>query len=268
VQEVTKYPHGTFSWIDLATTDTAAAKAFYAGLFGWSYADSPVSDGVYYTMFDLHGKSVAGMSALQPDQQQQGIPPHWNSYVTVENVEESAQKAQEAGGTLLAPPFDVMDAGRMAVIQDPTGAVFSMWEPRDHIGASLVNIPGTLVWNELATRDTDQASAFYNTLFGWTTSTEDNGSGIPYTMFSNRGRAAGGMLPMTEEWGEMPPHWMVYFAVDDCDASLEKAKELGGTVHVGPIDIPNTGRFALMGDPQGAVFTIIQMLRVDPPPQG
>jgi predicted enzyme related to lactoylglutathione lyase len=155
-----------------------------------------------------------------------------------------------------------MDAGKMAVIQDPTGAVLSAWEPRAHSGAGLVNQHGTLIWNELATRDADTAAQFYMKLFDWDSQTQDMPTG-PYTSFLNGDRMAAGMLKMTEEWGDMPPHWMVYFGADDCDAVAAKAKELGGEVLVPPRDIPSVGRFAVLQDPQGAAFSIISLPNPD-----
>lgn len=266
MQEVTKYPAGTFSWVDLATTDAAGAKQFYTELMGWTVFDIPMGPDSFYTMLQLEGRDVAGLSQMSAEQQAQGMPAMWNSYVTVENADESAEKAAALGGTVLAPPFDVFDSGRMAVVQDPTGAVFSVWQAKSHIGAKLVNIPGTLTWNELATKDAAQAKAFYSQLFGWEMQAQDMGNGMEYTTFMNKGRANGGMMQMTEEWGDIPPHWMVYFAVADCDASVEKATSLGATVMMPPQDIPEVGRFSVIQDPQGAALTLMKLVRADPPP--
>lgn len=265
MQEVKRYPSGTFSWVDLATSDAAGAKQFYTSLFGWQAQDMPAGPDNVYTMLSLEGRDVAALYQMSAEQQGQGVPPHWLSYVSVDDIEAAAEKVTSLGGTLLAPPFDVMESGRMALVQDPTGATFALWQPRQHLGAKLVNIPGSLCWNELATRDTASASAFYTGLFGWETQTSDTPGG-PYTSFSNQGRMAGGMLQMTEEWGDMPPHWSVYFAVADCDETVKRAQELGGTALMSPIDIPEVGRFAVMQDPQGAFFTVIKMSFFDPPP--
>lgn len=154
--------------------------------------------------------------------------------------------------------FDVMEFGRMAVIQDPSGAVVGAWQPKAHIGASLANVPGSLSWNELATRDTQAAEKFYTGVFGWNAQTQDMG-GSNYTMFSVGDRLNGGMMAMNEQWGDAPPHWMVYFAVADCDASAATAKAQGGRLMVEPMDIPEIGRMAVVQDPQGAVFTIIKL---------
>lgn len=265
MQEVKQYPSGTFSWVDLATTDATAAKQFYGQLFGWEAHDEPAGDQGVYTMLSLEGRSVAGLYEMNEDMRAQNVPPHWLSYVSVDDLEASVEKASTHGGTILAPPFDVMESGRMALVQDPTGASFALWQARQHIGAKLVNRPGALSWNELCTRDTTQAGAFYAALFGWETQTSEMPTG-PYTAFVNQGRMAGGMLQMNDEWGDMPPNWTVYFGVEDCDSAVQQAQQLGGAVMVPPTDIPGVGRFAVVQDPQGAFFTVIKMEVADPPP--
>lgn len=263
-QTVTRYPHGLFSWTDLSTSDQAAAKTFYGELMGWDSNDQPVGDGVFYTMFELDGHSVAGGSGMQPDQLAQGIPPHWLSYITVDDVDAVAARVADLGGTLLAPPFDVMEAGRMAVLADPTGATVALWQPRGHIGSAFVNVPGALCWNELATRDPHAAGAFFSELLGWSIDPSPEMPG--YWVIRNGDRMNGGIIQMTDEWEGIPPHWMVYFAVEDCDAAAAKATALGGVVHVAPQDIPGTGRFAVLSDPQGATFTVMMLETADPPP--
>lgn len=268
MQEVTKYPVGTFSWADLATTDAAGAKQFYTELMGWTPYDIPIGPDSFYTMLQVDGLDVAALSQMSKEQQSQGMPAMWNSYVAVENADESAEKAAALGGTVMAPPFDVFDSGRMAVIQDPTGAVFCIWQAKSHIGAKLVNIPGTMGWNELMTTDVAKAKSFYSQLFGWETETADMGNGMEYTQILNKGRSNGGMMQLSEEWGNVPSNWMVYFSVADCDASVEKAKSLGATIQVPPQDIPEVGRFAVIQDPQGAALSLIQLVRPEPPPVG
>ena len=256
--EFKEYAPGTFSWVDLATTNAEAAKKFYTGLFGWSTVDIPAGETGVYTMCQLGGKEVAALYQMGPEQSAQGIPPHWMSYVSVANAAESAKKAKSLGGQLLMEPGDVMDAGRMALIQDPVGAVVALWEPRTHIGAKLANEPGTFTWNELATTDTEKSSEFYTKLFDWKTEVYEMPSG-PYTTFINQDRMNAGMMKMTEEWGDAPPHWLVYFAVADCERSTEKAKELGAEILVPPMEAGEVGRFSVIQDPQGAVFSIIKM---------
>lgn len=259
MQEVQTYPAGTFCWADLATTDAAAAKAFYTRLFGWEASDMPDGD-MIYTLLLLHGKEVAALYVLPEEQQAQNIPPHWLAYISVDDLEAVAANVPELGGTLLLPPND-QEAGHMAKVQDPTGAVFGLWQPGTQIGARLVNIPGAMVWNELMTSDMDRSSAFYTGLFGWTLEQSPN-----YTAFQNHGRYAGGMFPITAEMGELPSVWSVYFAVEDCDATVQQAEALGGSVVKPPTDIPDGGRFAVLQDPQGAVFMVMKMDGVDPPP--
>jgi hypothetical protein len=265
MQEVKQYPAGTFSWVDLATPDAAAAKAFYTHVFGWEAHDSPAGPDSVYTMLSLAGKHVAGLYEMSAEQRAQGIPPHWLSYVTVDDIDAATEKVTALGGTVLAGPMDVMEAGRMAMVQDPTGATFALWQAGQHIGAALVNIPGTFSWNELATTDVDKAGAFYGGLFGWEVTKDDMPTG-PYYTVKNKGRMAGGMLQMTAEWGDMPPSWSVYFTVEDCDATIKQVHELGGNALMEPFEIPEVGRFAVMQDPQGAHFTIIKAYAMDPPP--
>lgn len=257
---VDRYPPGTFSYAELVTTDAAGARAFYTALFGWEVDDVPMEPGGTYHVF-RKGEHVAG-AMHQMGGQQQGMPPHWGSYVTVDDVDASANRARELGGTVLMGPFGITDAGRMAVVQDPTGAVFSLWQAGGHVGSQVRDEPGAFCWNELGTGDPARAAEFYTALFGWTTETQDMG-GASYTSFLNDGVPAGGMFALTPEMEGMPPSWTVYFAVDDCDASAARAKELGAHVHVEPTDVPGVGRFAMVQDPQGAIFSIIRMLPMD-----
>jgi predicted enzyme related to lactoylglutathione lyase len=255
---VERYTPGTFSYAELVTTDAASARAFYTGLFGWEVDEIPMGEHGSYYMFRRGPHVTAAMHQMGPEQAA-AFPPNWGSYVTVASVDESAARAAELGGAVLMAPFDVMDAGRMAVVRDPTGAVFSLWEARAHPGAQVLDEPGALCWNELATPDPDRAREFYTALFGWTTQEQDMGT-MTYTTFLRGGERAGGMYAITDEMEGMPPVWMVYFAVEDCDASTARASELGAQVHVTPADIPGVGRFAMMADPQGAMFSIITLL--------
>jgi predicted enzyme related to lactoylglutathione lyase len=251
--ERTKYTPGTFSWADVSTTDQPAAKEFYSGLFGWEANDSPVGDGVFYSMMQVDGKSVAAVSPQPQPQREAGVPPLWNSYITVESADDAAGKAADLGASVHAPPFDVMDAGRMAVIQDPQGAFFMVWEPRENIGAQLVNGPGQLSWNELASPDVDASVKFYGDLFGWEAEPME---GMPqrYTVVRNGGRANGGIRELREEEGA-PPHWLVYLGIDDIDSGLAKVEQLGGKKLAGPIDI-GIAKIGIVQDPQGATFAL------------
>jgi predicted enzyme related to lactoylglutathione lyase len=250
----TKYAPGTFSWTDLTTTDQDAAKKFYGELFGWQATDQPIGEGAVYSMMSVEGSDVAAISTQPEVQRNAGVPPLWNSYVTVESADAAVEKATELGATVHAPAFDVFDAGRMAVIQDPQGAHIFVWQPNQHIGASLVNAPGALCWNELASPDVEGSSAFYGPLFDWTLKPME-GSEMPYEMIWTAANAMnGGIRPKMEM---EPSYWLVYFGTADVDASLAKAVELGGSAIVEPMDIP-PGRFAVVADPQGAVFALFQ----------
>ncbi len=250
--EVTRHEPGSFSWAELATSDSEGAKKFYAALFGWSFADSPAGPDMVYTMWKKGSKSVGAMYGLGP--QQKGVPPHWNIYVTVSSADESAKKAKDLGGTLLAEPFDVMDVGRMATIRDREGAAFCVWQAKKHIGAEVVNEPGAMCWCELDTTDTESAKTFYTGLFGWGAK-----AGGDYTEFQRAGTSIGGMMKIPPEWGSVPPNWLTYFAVEDCDGTAKKASDLGGKPIVPPTTIDNVGRFAVLADPQGAVFAVIKL---------
>jgi predicted enzyme related to lactoylglutathione lyase len=242
--ERTSYPPGTFSWAELATSDADAAKAFYASVLGWEYRDTPIPDGSVYSTALRDGKDVAAL--FSSDEQ----PPHWNCYVTVESADDTAKRAGELGATVAAEAFDVMDLGRMAVIIDPVGAALCLWEPRKHIGASLVNTPGAMTWNDLITPDPAESAKFYGELFSWRTQEVEGGHG--YRVIFNGERSNGGMMPAA---GSMPPNWMPYFGHDDVDRLVGEVGQYGGQVFNGPMQLPQ-GRIAVLGDPQGAAFAV------------
>jgi predicted enzyme related to lactoylglutathione lyase len=259
VAEFTSHTPGTFSWPELATTDQKAAVAFYRALFGWDLNEQPIGPTEMYSMFQMRGKPVAAAYTMRPEEAQTGAPPHWNAYVTVANVDESAKKAASLGAKVFAQPFDVMDAGRMAVLQDPTGAVFQIWQPNKHIGAMILNEPGALCWTELTTTDTKAAEAFYTKLLGWTAKHNAPGAPMEYTEFSVGSTPSIGMMPKPAGMpAHIPSYWMPYFQVASADASAAKAKELGGDIMVPAQDIPSTGRFAIVTDPQGAMFAVFE----------
>jgi uncharacterized protein len=249
--ERTSHAPGTFSWADVTTTDQDAAKAFYTGLFGWEADDQPVGDGVYYTMMRRGGHAVAAVSPQPQQQRDAGVPPMWNNYVTVESADAAAEKAGQLGATVHAPPFDVMDAGRMSVIQDPQGAFFMVWEARESIGAEYVNATGALAWNELASPDVDASVAFYGDLFGWTT--EPAPGPQRYEMIRNGDRLNGGIRELGDQ--PAPPHWLPYFGIDDAEQGLARVEELGGTNLIGPMDV-GRGMIGVVQDPQGATFAL------------
>ena len=252
--ERTEHAPGTPSWIDIGT-DVDAAKRFYGGLFGWEAHDAgPVEETGGYGFFLKNGKLVAGYGP-----QQNPGPPFWSTYVAVSDADDTAQKVKANGGQVVMDPMDVMAAGRMAVFQDPTGAFFSIWQAGEHKGAELVNEPGSFSWNELNTRDVDAAKSFYAAVFGWECETMQMGP-MTYTEIKLNGRPVGGMTGMDNVPADVPPHWLTYFSVDDTDATVAKAQELGGSVLVPPMDIP-PGRFSVVADDKGAHFAVIKMAR-------
>lgn len=264
MQVVKKYPDGVFCWVDLSTTDPEAAKAFYTGLFGWEVDERPIDGGGTYSMLQLEGKNVTALSAMQPEMQAQGVPAFWSSYVKHDDVDAIAEKITAAGGTVMFPPMDVMQYGRMTMGQDPSGAIFGVWQPAEHIGAELVNMPNTVVWNELQTRQPDVVKSFYEAVFDWTSATDENG----YVTYQANGRIQAGMITMDENWGpDIPANWSVYFMVEDVAAKAALAQELGGTVMVPATQAGEMGIFAVIQDPQGGVFNIMSFKGpVDPPP--
>lgn len=256
--EVNEHAPGAFCWVELGTTDCVAARSFYHELLGWQMIEHPLPDGGVYTLLQVDGKNVAALYQISERLRTQRQPPHWLLYIATDDVDDSARKARALGGRVTIAPLELPGAGRMAVINDPTNAAFALWEARKHSGVQLRNEPGALCWQELATNDEEVAKLFYASLFDWEPQTAPLG-GTSYTMFRKGKLELGGMLQMTEEWGNIAPHWMAYFAVTDCDERAEQAQILGGKVSVPPTDIPGVGRFAVIQDPQGAVFSIISL---------
>jgi predicted enzyme related to lactoylglutathione lyase len=250
---------GSFCWIELATSDQNAAKTFYTSLFGWNFNDVPTGPNGVYTMFQLQGREVAAAYAIEPAQRAQGVPPHWMIYVAVDSADDAAKRAAELGGTVLAGPFDVYDVGRMAVIKDPTGAVFSVWQAMKHKGIGISGVDGTLCWADLSTPDPARATDFYSKLFGWKIEAGDKGDG--YMHIANGNDFIGGVPSSTQRDAKSPPHWLPYFLVSDCDAATAKAKQLGAQIHMDPLSMEDVGRFSVLGDPQGAVFAMFQPAR-------
>ncbi len=253
MSERTGYTPGTFSWVDLSTTDQDGAKAFYTELFGWEPTDNPVGEGVVYSMMSLGGKDVAAISPQPEQQREAGAPPTWNSYITVESADHALDRAKQLGATVHAPAFDVLDVGRMGVVQDPQGAFFLVWEPKRHLGAGLVNAPGALSWNELGSPDMDASASFYSELFGWVVEPFE-GSEMPYmTIKTADGHGNGGIRELSPP--DAPPNWLVYFGIDDVEAGLAKLEGLGGSKVMGPMAI-GPGSLGVAQDPQGAMFAL------------
>jgi predicted enzyme related to lactoylglutathione lyase len=251
----TSHAPGTFSWVDLQTTDPEAAKAFYASLFGWEYDDIPMEQGPPYSMARVDGEHVGAAGGLPPGVE---IPPHWNSYVTVESADDTIARVEELGGNVIEEAFDVMSAGRMGLFADPTGALLCVWEPRDNIGAGRVNDVGCLTWNELGTSDPETAAKFYGDLFGWTYNEQDMGGDELYRTIMNGERMNGGIRRQGPMEQGVPPNWLPYFTVEDADRSAEVVSAHGGRVIAPPMTLPtpNEPRIAVFADPQGAVFAV------------
>lgn len=254
--ETLRHAPGTFCWWEIVTSDLAGAKAFYTDLFGWTYDENPIGEGQVYVMFKHEGRHLGAAYQLTDDMKAQGVPPQWSVYLATDDADATAERVKALGGTVAMEPFDVFDAGRMSVLQDPTGATFSVWQPKEHPGAQAVGEVNTVCWNELISTDAPAAEAFYRDLFGYTTETMPMPGG-PYTLFKDGEAMRGGLLQMTPEMGEMPSHWLTYVSVADCDATVARATELGASAIVPPSDIPTVGRLSVLRDPQGAVFAVI-----------
>jgi uncharacterized protein len=252
--ERTSYEPGVPSWVDVSSPDVEASKRFYSGLFGWEVQDAgPAEETGGYAMFTLKGRTVAGLSPVQDENQ----PPMWSVYVATDDADAAAARVTEAGGDVLFGPIDVMDAGRMAVFAHPAAGLLGTWQAGAHTGAQLVNEPGALNWNELQTRDVEGAKAFYAAVFGWQPDDQDFG-GMTYTVFNVGDTGIAGAMAMPSQApAEVAAFWLAYFTVADCDASVAKVQELGGSA-LGPAhDLEGVGRFAVVADPHGASFGVI-----------
>ena len=242
-------------WIELATSSQDAANKFYADLFGYQVNQTPIGGGQLYTILRLDGRDAAACYTMMDDEKKMGIPPHWNLYVAVSSADESARKAAELGGKIIAAPFDVMDAGRMAIVQDPTGAIFHLWQANRSPGIGIAGVPGTLCWADLNTKDPERAKQFYEALFGWTISAgEKDPSG--YLHIRNGDEFIGGMPPASMLDPNAPPHWLIYMFTEDAAATANRAKDSGAKILMPPMKIQDVGDMAVIADPQGAVFAL------------
>jgi predicted enzyme related to lactoylglutathione lyase len=254
--ERTSYPEGAPCWVDLFTTDLSAALAFYGALFGWERLDASrsVQEGGGFELLTLRGRIVTAIGRSRDATQ----PPAWSTYLAVGDVDAAVARATPAGATILFGPRDVGDAGRMVMLADPTGAAVGLWQARARIGAELRDEPDTLGWNELTTRDVETAKAFYSEVLAMRPVAWEGGS-RPYTVWHVNGETVGGLMQMDEGWPpETPPHWAVCFVVRDAEATAAQAAALGGAVRVAPFDIPDVGVVALLVDPHGAGFSIME----------
>ena len=252
MSERTSYEPGTPSWVDLATPDPAAAKAFYGDLFGWEAVDAgPPEETGGYGFFQINGQQVAGVGPLMDPSQ----PAVWSTYIATDDADAAVERAKAAGAQALVEPMDVMEAGRMAFLAHPAGGMVGIWQAGQHKGAELVNEPGAFTWSQLQTRDQEGAAGFYNAVFGWNVT--DFGGMPMYTLGQNGVANAIDMPPGTPD--EVPAYWVVIFGSADTDATAAKAAEAGGQVAVGPLDIEGVGRFAVLADPQGVYFGVISV---------
>jgi len=250
--EMTSYKPGTPSWADIGVPDMDAAVAFYGGLFGWSFTEGTEEMGGYRQAL-IGDKRIVGFGPkMDPG------PPYWATYIATADADDTAAKVVAAGGQVIVDPMDIPEVGRMAVFTDDTGTFFSVWQAYNHPGSELVNEPGAVTWNELNTRNADEAKSFYGSVFGWTSETSESPM-MTYTQWYLDGAVIGGMLHMGPQFPpQIPNNWLVYFAVEDTDAAVAKATDLGGSVMMPPMDI-DAGRFAVLGDTAGAAFAVIKL---------
>ncbi|HEY7303411.1 MAG TPA: VOC family protein [Bryobacteraceae bacterium] len=247
---------GSFCWFELGTTDQEGAKKFYCSLFGWTFNDFPMGPDGVYTMFKLDGRDVGAAYPLG-GQIAPNVPPHWALYVAVQSADEAAGRIETAGGKLMKPAFDVFDAGRMAVAADPTGAVFMVWQPKKNKGTGITGVDGTACWADLSTPDPARAAEFYKSLFGWE-AVKDPKDSSGYIHIKNGDEFIGGIPPARYYDAKVPPHWLIYFLVSNCDDSAAKATRMNAHLLLSPCDVQNVGRMAIVKDPQGAVFALFQ----------
>jgi predicted enzyme related to lactoylglutathione lyase len=255
-----KYPAGSFCWVELATTDQNAAKNFYTSLFGWAVEDNPMGPNDFYSIFKLSGRDTGAAYSMRQEQRAQGIPPHWMLYISVDNADQSAAKAAQAGGTVLAPAFDVMDFGRMAIIQDPTGVIFSLWQAKREGHGMTTAGDNTFCWADLSTPDPERASKFYAELFGWSMIKDEKDSS-GYIHIKNGENFIGGIPPAAHRNPNAPPHWLIYFQVASPENATAKATQLGGKILMPARQMENVGTWSIVADSQGAVFALFKSAR-------
>ena len=250
---IDKHQVGTPSWFDLMTPDIEKARAFYKSVFGWDYNVGGPEMG-NYSMAKVEGKNAAGMGSMPPNAP---YPSAWTVYFNVDNVDTTAEAIKTNGGNVTMGPMDVFEEGRLLVAADPTGAVFGLWQPKNHQGAQIRDVHGTMGWQECHTRDADRARDFYARTFKLEPVKLDDGSGMEYWTLNRGKEMFGGIYKNTQMPAQVPPHWLVYFAVDDADKAVAAVKTGGGTVMMEPMDTPY-GRMSVVSDPWGATFAVIK----------
>jgi len=257
--EVRAHRSGTFCWADLPTTDLDHAIAFYSELFNWRAVDSETPEGYgRYVLFQKEGKTVAAAYAIEEDPES-GVAARWDSFIATKAVDELSARAAELGATVITPPFDMPGVARMAVLADPEGATFTLYQAGPEIGTQLLNEPGAPCWFELYARDLETSTGFYAELFGYELRNVVGLGGAAYVQLGIGKGAAAGAMQLRPEWGDMPPMWAVYFQTDDLDAAITRAESHGGDLLMAPTPVPGVGRFAMLCDPQGASFMLMEM---------
>lgn len=251
-----EYLNGQFCWVDLMAHDLPSALEFYHGLFGWDAEQQDTKGGPPYYLLKRAGESVAGLGEMNPEMKEAGMPPVWSCYVNVKDIAATTAQVESLGGQVRMPVMQVFEAGWMSIIVDPAGAPVCLWQANRTCGATLVNEPCTWVWNELLVPSVEQVAPFYEKLFGWTPRKEEGLDNYWGFLVGDRMHAGG--MNLTPEMGEVPAHWSVYFAIDDIRTSCTRLTELGGTVAHGPFEVP-VGHIAVVTDPQGGHFNLIQM---------
>ncbi len=254
--EVTAHTQGAPSWADLSTTDETGAIAFYSAILGWTDDPQPMGEDSFFHMQRVNGLEAAAIYQQGEEERNMGIPAHWNLYFTAADVDSVAEQSVRMGATIIFGPTDVFDAGRTVAIQDPQGAYFFVWQPKQHIGARVKDDPGAMTWHELLTTNSGDAIEFYTTLLGLERG--ETMAPMDYTLLRSEGTDVLGVMQITPDMGEVPPNWSIYFAVKDVDAAVTQAQSLGGGVVVPATDIPDIGRFSVLTDPQGAFFNIFK----------
>jgi uncharacterized protein len=254
-----RYQPGAFCWVGLATSDPSAAKAFYASLFGWQSEDLPAGEFGTYTTLRRDGREVAILHRQTREARAARAAPHWTPYVSVADADESALRVRALGGTLLREPHDLVDAGRVAAVRDPVGGIVSLRQARTHHGSELVNEAGALCWHELATLDVDRAKSFYGELLGWRYETDSSGS----TTITNAGSPIGTLCQRREHERTAGSRWIPYFGVESAQSTQQKAERSGARILVPPVDSP-IGRTAVLTDPQGATFALLERSGASP----
>jgi len=253
---IERHAPGSFCWAELVTSRQPEAKSFYQELFGWTANDMPMGPNDFYTMFKLEGRDMGAAYTLRPEQVNQGVHAHWGLYVAVQSADDSASRAASLGGRVLAPAFDVYDAGRMAKLVDPAGAQLFLWQPKRNTGFGIGGVPGSFCWADLMTPDPQGTAKFYSGLFGWKVETGQQGG--DYLHIKNGEQFIGGIPPAGSAGAGVAAHWSLYYQVADCDASTEKAKGLCAAVYMAPTTMEGVGRWAVVADPQGAAFNLFQ----------